>query len=72
VIIFIIENSSLHGDFLNNYPQPATSSSTLDLQQKSLLQEQQKRLKTFRDTMMTSEKENLESFGNNAVSTVEA
>lgn len=65
----ISENSSLHGDFLNKYPGPATSSSTLDLQQKSLLEEQQKRLDTFQDTAHNSDKENLKSSGNKAVST---
>ncbi|XP_028402645.1 centrosome and spindle pole-associated protein 1-like isoform X2 [Dendronephthya gigantea] len=54
------DNSSLHGDFLNQYPEPATSPSTLDLQQKSLLQEQQKRLESFKD------KENRKSFENHA------
>ncbi|CAB4021390.1 centrosome and spindle pole associated 1-like [Paramuricea clavata] len=58
------ESSSLHGDFLNKYPEPATSPSTLDLQQKSLLQEQQKRLQRFRDMTLTSDKENFQSFGN--------
>ena len=69
IVIFILENSSLHGDFLNKYPGPATSSSTLDLQQKSLLEEQQKRLDTFQDTAHNFDKENLKSFGNKAVST---
>jgi uncharacterized protein YaaN involved in tellurite resistance len=68
--IFISDNSSLHGDFLNKYPEPATSPSTLDLQQKSLLQEQQKHLKTFQDSGLNSDKENVESFGNNAVRSV--
>ena len=63
-----LDTSSLHGDFISRYPDPATSSSTLELQQKSLLKEQQKRLQTFRDTLHATDKENIESLGNHMVS----
>lgn len=67
-VFCILDTSSLHGDFISRYPDPATTTSTLDLQQKSLLRQQQKRLQVFRDTLQATDKENVESYGNSPVS----
>ncbi|XP_046856934.1 centrosome and spindle pole-associated protein 1-like isoform X3 [Xenia sp. Carnegie-2017] len=58
------DSSSLSGDFLSRYPEPVTSSSALDVQQKSLLNEQQQRLETLHDATLSSDKENLDFLGN--------
>lgn len=65
---FVLGSSSLSGDFLCRFPEPVTSSSALDVQQKSLLNEQQQRLETLHDATLSSDKENLDFLGNIGVS----